>query len=209
MLSLHPGSIDSCCRDARSLVEQSRQGDVEAFGKLCQEFESRLLRQAILLCSDIQLAEDLSQETFLEAWKCLHRYNEQCQFFTWLCAILHNRHRRLLRRKRLFSLVGLGGSEPEATADIFEQYPDDAASPVQSVSSREQACQVRRCVAALPLKQQQVIYLRFFVDDSLEGIAAALRCPVGTVKSRLFHALDRLRQMPALRESSLHLIDNY
>jgi len=56
---------------------------------------------------------------------------------------------------------------------------------------------VRQCVQALPAKHQQVIYLRFYVDDSLEGIAAALGCPVGTVISRLFHALDKLRKMDA------------
>jgi RNA polymerase sigma-70 factor (ECF subfamily) len=50
----------------------------------------------------------------------------------------------------------------------------------------------------LPAKHQQVVYLRFYVDDSLEGIAAALGCPVGTVKSRLFHALDKLRGMSAM-----------
>ena len=62
---------------------------------------------------------------------------------------------------------------------------------------RKQAVLVRECVQALPAKQQQVIYLRFYVDDSLEGIAAALGCSVGTVKSRLFHALDKLRKMNA------------
>ena len=56
---------------------------------------------------------------------------------------------------------------------------------------------MRQCVQALPAKHQQVIYLRFYVDDSLEGIAAALGCSVGTVKSRLFHALDKLRKMNA------------
>ena len=53
----------------------------------------------------------------------------------------------------------------------------------------------------LPAKHQQVIHLRFYVDDSLEGIAAALDCSVGTVKSRLFHALDKLRGMNALSGS--------
>jgi len=50
----------------------------------------------------------------------------------------------------------------------------------------------------LPAKHQQVIYLRFYADDSLEGIAAALGCSMGTVKSRLYHALDKLRGMNAL-----------
>ena len=54
------------------------------------------------------------------------------------------------------------------------------------------------CIQTLPVKHQQVIFLRFYADDSLEGIAAALGCSVGTVKSRLFHALDKLREMNAL-----------
>lgn len=57
---------------------------------------------------------------------------------------------------------------------------------------------MRACIQALPAKQQQVIYLRFYADDSLEGIAAALGCSVGTIKSRLFHALNRLRGMNTL-----------
>jgi len=58
---------------------------------------------------------------------------------------------------------------------------------------------VRACIQTLPAKHQQVIYLRFYADDSLEGIAAVLGCSVGTVKSRLFHALEKLRAMNALK----------
>jgi RNA polymerase sigma-70 factor (ECF subfamily) len=70
---------------------------------------------------------------------------------------------------------------------------------------REEAALVRRCIEALPPKHQQVILLRFYVDDSLDGIAAALGCSVGTVKSRLFHALDKLRAMQALSGPFIHL----
>jgi RNA polymerase sigma-70 factor (ECF subfamily) len=81
--------------------------------------------------------------------------------------------------------------------DSAGNLPDHAARPDQAVERREQAVLVQQCVQALPAKHQQVIYLRFYVDDSLEGIAAALGCSVGTVKSRLFHALDKLRKMNA------------
>jgi RNA polymerase sigma-70 factor (ECF subfamily) len=63
----------------------------------------------------------------------------------------------------------------------------------------ERRALVRRCVAALPARHQRVVYLRFYVEDSLQGIAAALGCSVGTVKSRLFHALGKLRAMKALK----------
>jgi RNA polymerase sigma-70 factor (ECF subfamily) len=64
---------------------------------------------------------------------------------------------------------------------------------------------VRQCVQALSPKHQQVIHLRFYVDNSLEGIAAALGCSVGTVKSRLFNALDKLRGMNAMSGQSIHI----
>jgi RNA polymerase sigma-70 factor (ECF subfamily) len=76
---------------------------------------------------------------------------------------------------------------------------DDGASPDEAALAREEAALVRQCVCSLPLKHQQVIHLRFYVDDSLAGIAAALGCSVGTVKSRLFHALEKLRGMKDLR----------
>ena len=75
---------------------------------------------------------------------------------------------------------------------------DHRSLPDQAAQLCEQAASVRTCIRALPTKHQQVVYLRFYVDDSLEGIAAALGCSVGTVKSRLFHALDKLRGMNAI-----------
>ncbi len=58
-------------------------------------------------------------------------------------------------------------------------------------------CSCNSCLQRLSNKHQQVIYLRFYVDESLESIAGALGCSVGTVKSRLFHALEKLRGMTA------------
>jgi RNA polymerase sigma-70 factor (ECF subfamily) len=72
---------------------------------------------------------------------------------------------------------------------------DPDSAPDKAAQNQEQSSLVWACIKALPVKHQQVIYLRFYADDSLEGIAEALDCSVGTVKSRLFHALDKLRGM--------------
>jgi RNA polymerase sigma-70 factor, ECF subfamily len=170
--------------DTRSLLDRARAGDTDAFGDICREHEARLLRQAMTLCGDATLAEDLAQDTLVEAWRSLHRYNGSCQFFTWLCAILLNRFRNALREKR-----------PAALAGVDESTPDDLKTPDQMLLNGERATRVRACIAALPPKHRQVIFLRFYVDDSLLEIAAALGCSVGTVKSRLFHALEKLRRM--------------
>ena len=197
--------VETFWPDPTKVVVQAQQGDAEAFGELCRLFENRLLRQAMILCGDATVAEDLVQDTLVEAWKCLDRYHGRCQFFTWLCAILHNRYRNVTRRKRFLLFIGFAGTGNDEALLAVEQQPDKNALPDQAVQSREQAALVRKCVQALPRRHQQVVYLRFFVDDSLEGIASALGCSLGTVKSRLFHALDKLRAMPALREQGRNL----
>lgn len=183
--------------DPMLLLEAARTGDAEAFGELCRVFETRLVRQAFSLCRDTELAQDLVQETLVEAWRSLRRYNGQCALFTWLCAILLNQYRNSLRKKRIEMPAGLdhsGGNSHPMEAGC----PDPAMLPDEAAELRENALLVQQCIRQLPAKHQQVIFLRFFVDDSLEGIAAALGCSIGTVKSRLFHALEKLRAMKAL-----------
>ncbi len=184
--------------NTRSLLDQAQAGDAEAFGEVCRVHGTRLLRQAVILCGNHTLAEDLAQDTLVEAWKGLHRYNGRCQFFTWLCAILLNRYHNLLRQKRSQPFSSFTQNDRDEFQNNIINLADDDSLPDEKVQLDERAAQVRACIRALPAKQQQVIYLRFYVDDSLEGIAAALGCSAGTVKSRLFYALDKLRGMDAL-----------
>jgi RNA polymerase sigma-70 factor (ECF subfamily) len=184
--------------DCSDLLQEAMAGDSEAFGELCRSYETRLLRQALTLCGNAALAEDLAQDTLVEAWKCLRRYNGRCRFFTWLCAILLNRYRNTRRQNRTISWTNYASTELDKPGFPFDQISDCKPHPDQVAERQEQAALVWQCVKSLPPKHQQVIYLRFYVDNSLEGIAAALGCSIGTVKSRLFHALEKLRGMRVL-----------
>jgi RNA polymerase sigma-70 factor (ECF subfamily) len=208
VFSLIPRFVETEASDTRSLFDAAQAGDAEAYGEVCRVYETRLLRQAFVLCGDASLAEDLAQDTLVEAWKCLRRFNGRCQFFTWLCAILLNRYRNTIRARRPMSLSSLTGHEREEFRNNIDTLADPDASPDLAAQLREQATLVQNCIRALPPKHQQVIYLRFYVDDSLEGIAAALGCSVGTVKSRLFHALDKLRGMNAFNAQAVALKAN-
>jgi RNA polymerase sigma-70 factor, ECF subfamily len=196
--------VESAIPETRNLLEQAQAGDVEAFGEVCRAYEKRLFRQAVALCGNAALAEDLAQDTLVEAWKSLRRYNGRCQFFTWLCAILLNRYRNTVREKRPLPFSSLAAEDGGEFQRSLDHLANDEPLPDQTALLREQAALVRRCIEALSPKHQQVILLRFYVDDSLEGIAAALGCSVGTVKSRLFHALDKLRAMQAMSGQPIH-----
>jgi RNA polymerase sigma-70 factor (ECF subfamily) len=205
VISLNPALVDIESPDPLELLERARAGDAEAFCEVCRGCETRLLRHAAMLCGNATLAEELAQETLVEAWRCLRRYHGRCQFFTWLCAILLNRYRNTVRRKRPMLLSVFRPRNPEEFQDHLGRLADEEATPDETAARRDQATLVQRCIEVLPAKHQQVIYLRFYVDDSLAGIAAALGCSVGTVKSRLFYALDKLRGMTALTEERLNL----
>jgi RNA polymerase sigma-70 factor (ECF subfamily) len=203
VLSLNPTFVASEASDPSDLLNRAQAGDSDAFGELCRVHETRLLRQAMTLCRNTALAEDLAQDSLVEAWKSLRRYNGRCQFFTWLCAILLNRFRNTIRQKRLVPLSSLVGDDQDEFRDRLNHLTAHDSLPDEAAEFREKAELVLACIQALPPKHQQVIYLRFYVDDSLEGIAEALGCSVGTVKSRLFRALDKLRAMRALIPQSV------
>src|SRR5206468_9228508 len=94
------------------------------------------------------------------------------------------------------------------TRDSLNNLAAAESLPDETMLAREEAAVILQCINLLPPKHQQVIYLRFYVDDSLEGIAEALHCSVGTVKSRLFRALDKLRGMNALNTQLVDLKAN-
>jgi RNA polymerase sigma-70 factor (ECF subfamily) len=201
VLSLNQALAQIEVAESPDLVERARRGDSDSFCELCRIHERRLLRQAFHLCGDTGVAEDLAQETLLAAWKSIRRYNDGCQFFTWLCAILLNRHRTALRRKRPMALSALKDLDPDTAHQRLETVADTNPSPAQLSESADRAAFLRECLNSLPAKHREVIYLRFYVNQSLDEIAAALRCSTGTVKSRLYHALEKLRTMKSMKST--------
>jgi RNA polymerase sigma-70 factor (ECF subfamily) len=179
------------------LLRRARAGDAPAFCRLVEPLQARLLRQAAALAGDLSVAEDLVSETLVEAWKSLDRYDESCRFSTWLCAILLHRRQKLARRARSrpLALAWLPAFQRDDLAARRQNLPSPEPSPSEIAAQNEISARLREGVDRLPERHRRVILLRFFQDASLPDMARALGCPVGTVKSRLHHALEKLRQM--------------
>lgn len=182
---------------SRELLARARQGDASAFCVLLASLETRLLRQAAALAGDLSLAEDLVSETRLRAWRHLSRYNETCRLSTWLYAILLHCHQEAARsaRSRPTSLARLPFLEARHLEQQHERHSSSEPSPGEVAAQNDAFLQLNRCVALLPEKHREIIQLRFFADASLPEMAAILDCSIGTVKSRLHHALEKLRKM--------------
>jgi RNA polymerase sigma-70 factor (ECF subfamily) len=183
--------------EAKELLARASAGEAQAFCLLTEPLQARLLRQAAALAGDLNAAEDLVSETLVEAWKSLPRYNQSCRLSTWLYAILLHRHQKSARRARIrpISLAWLPFFEARDLHEQQANLPSPGPSPAEAMADREISSRLRQCVDLLPDKHRQIILLRFFEDASLPDMAAVLGCSVGTVKSRLHHALEKLRKM--------------
>ncbi|MDB6052577.1 MAG: polymerase sigma factor, sigma-70 family [Verrucomicrobiales bacterium] len=184
--------------ESPSLIAQARAGDGDSFWELCGPLQDRVFRQAMALCREEFQARDLTQETMIEAWKSIHRYNGSCRLATWLCSILLHRHQTHLRRSRWKSALQLFSFENGETT--LERVKDPNPGPDKSAEISEQAHLILGSLDKLSARHREVIFLRFYADESLEGMASVLNCSIGTVKSRLFNALENLRKLRIYRE---------
>jgi RNA polymerase sigma-70 factor, ECF subfamily len=175
--------------DTSELVAIAREGDMRAFSRLMEELQPRLLGQALTFCCDAHLAQDLVQETMIAAWRSLPRFDGSCRLFTWLYVILLREHRR--------SLGWLSRRLPLATLEqkALAARQEPVAPAEGEGADAGEAELLRAMLAALPARHREVIRLRFYADAGEAEIAAALGISPGTVKSRLHHALEKLRRM--------------
>jgi RNA polymerase sigma-70 factor (ECF subfamily) len=168
-----------------ALVERCRGGDRDAFRQLVERHSERVYRTAYALTGNAEDAGDVTQETWLKAWRGLRRFRGDSAVGTWLTRLALNAARDHLRRRQTraalqHALRGLRrlGTDRAATGGAIEER--DALA---------------RAIAHLPFAARQVVALRYGPELSVAEIAAALGCPEGTVKSRLHAALARLREV--------------
>ena len=171
--------------DEAELVRALRAGDSAAARELVHAFGERLLRSAFLLCGSEADAQDLVQETFLQALQSLQRFRGQSSVYTWLHSILLNLSRHYHRdRKRL---VCDEESVNHATAEAEEK--PSAADLELSASA------LGAGLKTLSGLHREVLLLRFYEGMKIREIARHLGVSKGTVKSRLHYALERMQQL--------------
>lgn len=163
------------------LIEGCRAGRREAFDALVSVYHDRLYRLAWAMAGP-EFAADLVQETFLAAVKSFPRFRAEAQLSTWLIAILRNQFSLQLRGRRKWTLAPL----PEDGLLVRASEPADADQDVRDILDR---------VKDLPEELRTTLVL-FHVDGlKYADIARAMDCPIGTVRSRLFEARERLKKL--------------
>lgn len=171
--------------DESTLVRHAADGDAAAWESLMVAHQQAVFRLAYLLLGDPDDAEDVAQESFLRAWKHLRSFDAHRPLRPWLLSITANlaRNRRRSAGRYFAALVRAFRNEPESD-DIEEQ------------STRNlQAGELWKAVRKLNVLDQQIVYLRYFLDLPVAETAQVLQVAEGTVKSRLSRALEKLRDI--------------
>lgn len=168
------------------IIKRCQKGESEAFRWLVDEYGDLAYRTAYLITNDHQLAEEIIQEAFLDVWRGIRRFKVDSPFKPWFLKIVVNRC-RMQKRRRVVPTVSLERMEPKRVAT-------DARSADEAMASRESRQLVREVIASLEKNQRSVIMLRYFAELTVPEIAQVLSLPEGTVKSRLYRAMQRLRQ---------------
>jgi RNA polymerase sigma-70 factor (ECF subfamily) len=170
-----------------TLISLAAAGNREAFGRLYERYQLRVMRHALFLTGDPLLAEDLTEQTFLNALQAISRYQPRgVPFVAWLLRITGNltiNYRKAAKNNGHAQL-------PEALEAEGVAY-----SPEDSCELKDDSRRVWEEVRHLPGEQRQVIIMRFIDDLSYQDIAQILGKSVGAVRVIHFRALTNLRQM--------------
>jgi RNA polymerase sigma-70 factor (ECF subfamily) len=171
--------------EERRLVTALKHQEPNAVQELVRAYGDRLLLSAFLLCGNETEAEDIAQETFLQAIRSAHRFRSHSTVYTWLHAILLNVSRHSHReRKRLVYDQSAGSREAVDTGEA--PFSGDL---------RAGAVSVEHALSQLSNRHREVLVLRFYEELKIGEIALRLGVSKGTVKSRLHYALGQMQKL--------------
>lgn len=164
-------------------LEQARQGDKVAFGKLIQAYQTPVYNLAYRMLQNTREAEEAAQEAFIRAYTRLDSYDPRRKFSTWILSIASNYCIDQIRKRRavLLSIDEPLPPHPALTAD-------QAARPESQLMQGEQQQMVQSLLGDLPDDYKQAVVLRYWNDMSYDEIADVMNTTVSAIKSRLFRA---------------------
>ncbi len=172
------------------LLSRVAMGDQAAFGDLYGETSAHLYGAALRILREPAAAEEILQEAYVNVWHHAGSYEvAKSQPLTWLTTIVRNRCLDQLRRRELETVTLTPDDDDAPEYDV----PSDALTPAEMLLAGAEAASVRDCVEALDAGPKQAIALAFYRGLSHAELAAHLREPLGTVKSWVRRALERLK----------------
>lgn len=180
-----------------ALLKRIREGETELFGQLVEAHQRKIFRVALYYVRDPMVADSLTQDGFIKAFENIHRFREEASFETWLTRITINlclnylkQQQRELKRNVTESL----GEDEQGNLLTF-QIADPNGSPEEQLIRQETMRRVQRAISLMSPQQKAVFQLRHYEGLSLEEIGQVMQMNIGTIKSHLFRAVQKVRDV--------------
>jgi RNA polymerase sigma-70 factor (ECF subfamily) len=173
--------------DDRTLIARIARQDQAALRALLGRHQLRVYRFVLRIVRREAVAEEVTNEVFLEAWRNAGSYEARSSVGTWLLSIAHNRAVSSLRRRR----------EEAIDEESAGAIADDGDDPEVVEQKRDKAEAMRRCIAALSAEHRTIIDLVYYHEKSISEVSEILGIPLNTVKTRMFYARKKLSELLA------------
>ena len=177
------------------LVERAVAGDQGAYELLVIKYQRRIQRLIGRMVRDVDLVEDIAQETFIRAYQALHQFRGDAQFYTWLYRIAVNTAKKFLMELKRDPTVSENAFKTDDEGDETSwagNEPTNDETPESVLAAKEIAIAVDAALGALPEDLRQALTLREIEGLSYEEISEMMACPIGTVRSRIFRAREAI-----------------
>ena len=169
------------------LVKRAKSGDYQAFDLLVLKYQSRLISTAFKFVKDVQIAEDIVQDSFIKAFNALESFREDSSFYTWIYRITVNTSKNFLVSKTRKSELLNSDLSEEAS---YEVEPVETYSPEDLLQATQLKKVITETIDQLGEDTRTALTLRELDGLSYEQIADVVNCPVGTVRSRIFRGRE-------------------
>ncbi|MCH7507688.1 MAG: RNA polymerase sigma factor [Proteobacteria bacterium] len=184
--------------DEELLVQYRETGDRELFAKLVHRYEGELFNYLRRYLGDTQMAEDVFQATFLQVHLKCDQFQKGRRFRPWLYTIATHQAidaRRRNKRHQMVSLDRNGTTGDEDVGKLIDLLVSSEPTPLEHVDARERGRHVQQAVSQLPEPMQAVVQLVYYQGMKYSDAAEVMSVPVGTVKSRLHSAIQKLSEI--------------
>jgi RNA polymerase sigma-70 factor, ECF subfamily len=176
----------------QELIARTLGGDGSAFGLLVERFQRKIYRVAQAIVRDDTEADTITQDTFIQAYLHLARFQGRSELETWLTRIAINRSRDWLRRRKFVSLFS--HDDKSNDYDYVIEPIDGTPDAERQLMAHQIRAAILRAERLLSSQQKIIFRLRHYEDHSLEEIAELLGLRSGTVRAHLFRAIHKIRK---------------